>query len=253
MLRRRILPFLSLALLASPALAASSPPAPGGAEIGHVVAVEGRATATIPGQLARVLVCGDPVYEDERLATERGARLVVARDGRHVHLGPESLMVQRNGLDERPLAVLLRGSARLLDTAAAPLAHVATSAGTLRFAAPDVELRRLATGALQICDWSRGTGAACRRFEPSGQIQPVAEEGPRLDLGIRNVCEWDSRDGVWWADFASPPPVAARPESPFEPEFEPPEPGCAGDECTPSVDPPEVIIYTVAPPIIFIP
>ncbi|MBW2313538.1 MAG: hypothetical protein JRH10_05030 [Deltaproteobacteria bacterium] len=251
MLRHRILTLCLLSLFASPA---GADPAWLGDEsvAGHVVAVEGRAIATIPGEPSRVLVCGDPVYADERLATERGARLVVARDGRHLHVGPESLMVLRHAADGQRRTVLVRGHARVIDSRALPESRFATPAGVLHTAAPDVELRRFANGELQICDWSTRE-AACHTVGLDGLAKRSVEEGPRLDLGIRNLCPWQPREGVVVADFLSTPHVAAGPETPFEPEDDPTEPGCSGDDCNSPELPPMVPVYVVDAPGIYIP
>jgi hypothetical protein len=247
--RRTMSPFLLL-LLALPAAAADAP------EIGHVVAIEGRATAAVPGQPDRVLGCGDPVHEGERIATGRGARVVIARDGRHAHLGADGGMVLRRDPDGATRTVLLRGSVRLLDAADVPAIRVAGGFGTLSLPSSDVELRRLASGDLRICDWSAEGASACQQIDRSGRIRGAVEEGPRLDLGIRGLCEWEPRDEVAWADFAAAPSVATAPASPsFEPEIDPGEPGCVGDECTPtpSFEPPTEIVYTVEQPGFFDP
>lgn len=247
---RRIVPLLLLlALPAAPAAAEDAP------EVGHVVAIGGRVTATYPGAPDRVLACGDPVHEGERLASERGAHVVVARDGRHAHLGGDGRMVLRRDADGVVQTALLRGSVRLLDTADAPAARVAGAFGTLSFPSPDLEVRRLASGDLRICDWSATGGSTCQQIDPAGRARAVVEEGPRLDLGIRDLCAWP-RERVAWTDFVSAPPVASPPASgAFEPEFDPDEPGCAGDECTPtpSVEPPGEIVYTVEQPGFFDP
>jgi len=250
---RRSLSLSLLALAAGPLLGLAAGPATAGVEVGHVVAVEGRATASLGGEPARVLACGDPVHADERLATAVGARLVVAREGRHLHLGPDALAVLRVASDGATRLALIRGAARLLDTGEAPVARLATSAGALDLGTEDVELRRLGA-ALRVCEWSAGTGV-CRRIEPSGRVRRVVREGPELDLGVRDLCEWSWRDAPPWIDFAATPPVAAGPAVPaFEPELELDplgEPGCAGDECTglPPADLPDPEIeYTVATP-----
>jgi hypothetical protein len=227
--------------------------------VAHVVGVDGLATATTPGGGTRTLVCGDPIHADERIETRTGSRLVIARDGRHVHLGPESLWVVHPDGSEPDLSVLLRGDARILDTRDLPASRVATSAGPLRSEAVDLELHRVADGSLEVCDWSRGEHASCRRVDPEGRVWPSVSEGPRVDLAIGQLCPWRERKGFVVADFISPspPPVAAPPAGPAGPEFEPDpeEPGCAGDECTPGPElPPEhTIEWTIDPPTSFIP
>jgi hypothetical protein len=248
---RRIIPLLlALALPVVPAAAED------GAEIGHVVAIDGRVTATFPGEPDRVLACGDPVHEGERLSSERGAHVVVARQGRHAHLGGESRMVLRRDPDGVGRVELLRGSVRLLDTADAPTARLAGAFGALSVPSPDVELRRLASGDLRICDWSAAGPSSCQQIDRSGRVRAVVEEAPGLDLGIRDLCAWTPRERIAWADFASPPPVSASPASAsFEPELDPVEPGCGGDECTatPSIEPPADVVYTVEQPEFFNP
>lgn len=224
-----------------------------GPEVGRVVAVEGRALAAAPGSPARVLVCGDPVHADERISTEPGARLVLARDAQHVHVGPASVVIVRRGAGGRQL-VLVHGEARLLDGRELPSSRIATAAGVLPLAGADLEIRRLASGALEVCDWASDAQPLCQRIEPQGQIHRSAQSGPRLDLGMRGACPWVEREPVALADIASPPPVASGLDSIFEPEFDPDEPGCQGDECTqPEIGPPTGIVYTVAPPIVFLP
>jgi hypothetical protein len=249
-MRRSLLSLLTLAGLAGwPGPAAASDD-----ELGHVVGVDGVATARVPGRPARTLVCGDAIHEGERLETAPGARLVVAHEGRHLHLGPGSLWIARENGHGEPLAVLLRGDARLLNVRDRPASLVATAAGPFRSEAADLGLHRDADGSLQLCDWSAGARARCRRVDPAGRVRASVEEGPRLDLGLRGLCPWQGREGLVLADFGSPPPVASPPAAPFEPELDLDEPGCHGDECTPTVDLPDPSVeWTVAPPIVFIP
>jgi len=245
-----LLAFAGLAVALAPATAWAD----AAAELGRVVAVDGLATATLPGQPARTLVCGDAIHADERLETSLGSRLVIARDGRHVHLGPRSLWVVRQDEQGESLSTLLRGDARVLDGSDRPEGWIATAAGSLRSDAADLELHRLPDGSLQLCDWSQGPQGHCRRIDAAGQVWPSVAEGPRLDLGIRDLCPWQSRKGFVVADFTSTPPVASPAAAPFELEPDPVEPGCSGDECTPPPDlsNPE-IEWTIDPPIVFIP
>jgi len=227
-------------------------------ELGRVVAVDGLATATTQGLPARPLVCGDAIHADERLETGLGSRLVIARDGRHVHLGPQSLWIVRRDEAGEALSTLLRGDARILDGRDRPEGRIATAAGTLRSEAVDLELRRLADGSLQLCDWSQGLQGSCRRIDAAGGVWPSVAEGPRLDLGIRDLCPWQGREGFVVADFMSTPPVSSPPAAAFEPELvpelDPEEPGCAGDECTSPPDLPDPAIeWSVDPTIVFIP
>jgi len=227
-------------------------------EVGHVVAVEGLATATTPGRPARVLACGDAVHADERLATAPGARLVIARAGRHLHLGPGSLWLARDDAGDQALDVLLRGGVRILDAADLPGSRIATSAGVFRSEAVDLELIRLGDGSLQICDWSRSVHASCRRIDTAGRAWPSVAEGPRVDMGLGHLCAWQGREGYAALDFASTPSVSAGPADLFEPDFDPEpdagEPGCAGDECSPDPDLPDPSLeWSVAPTGIFIP
>jgi hypothetical protein len=237
--------FLATLLLAVPAAAAAP-------EVGHVVAVEGRAVASTPGQPDRVLSCDDPVHEHERVITEPGARLVIGSDAQHAHLGPASELSLGRAAGGALELALSHGAVRLLDAAAQPASRVATPAGWSRLAGADLELRRTASGALRVCDWSTGV-AGCHELDAAGRVRLVVEEGPRLGLGMRSLCEWrPDHAGIPLEDFAQPAPVFAGPAgtNAFEPEPDPERP-CEGDECggfEPS-DPPELDReLTVAPP-----
>jgi len=241
---------LLLLALAGPVGSAAAAPV----EVGHVVGVDGFATATGPDGASRTLVCGDAVHDGERLDTAPGSRLVVAHDGRHVHLGPVSrLEIRDDGVGEG-LAALEGGDVRVLDTRERPVSLIATPAGPIRTDAVDFEVHRLTDGSLQICDWSDAARGRCRRVDPVGRMRPTVEEGPRIDLAIGDLCPWRGRDGLRLADFGNTPPVAAPPATGFEPEFDPGEPGCQGDECTPSLEIPDPDVeWTVAPPTVFLP
>jgi hypothetical protein len=239
-------------MLAALALAAPAQ----AAELGHVVAVEGRATAFRPGQAERVLVCGDPIHEDERLATAPGARLVIASDAHHAHLGPEAELVLGRAAEGALEIALARGTVRLLAADAKPLSLVATPAGWARLAGSDLELVRSASGALRVCDWTTGV-AGCHEVDLAGGLHAVVEEGPRLDLGLGELCEWrPQEDGIRLADFSQPAPAGAETggPQPFDPERDPGRP-CDGDECRgfvpdlPAFDPTEDDrVLTVAQP-----
>lgn len=258
-LLRSLLALATLGLAPVAAYAGSPARAPHEAavEVGHVVGIDGLATATTPGRGTRTLTCGDPIHAGERIETQTGSRLVIARDGRHVHLGPGSLwIVHRDGSDP-DLSLLLRGDARVLDARDLPVSRIATSAGPLRSEAADLELHRRADGSLEICDWSQGLHGTCRRIDREGRVWPSVSEGPRLDLGIGELCPWHERGGFAVADFTSTPPVSAPPAggTGIEIEPDPEEPGCVGDECTPGPElPPEhPIEWTIDPPTSFIP
>lgn len=246
---RQPIPLLSLLVLvvAAPAAARVAAMEP----IAHVVAIEGRATAVLPGEPARVLVCGDPVYADERLATEPGASLVLGREGRHAHLGPAGQLVLRADAAGGATLVLMHGDLRLLDANDLPISRVSTPLGPQPVATADFELHRVETGALELCEWSGPRQGRCQGIETSGQVRHFVQEGPRLDLGLGHACPWRPREGGLRAlDFASTPQVASAPAGDLDPDFEDPsEPGCGGDEC--SLPPPDLepnaVLYTVAP------
>ena len=234
-------------------LVAAAPAAAAPIEVGHVVAVEGRATAQRPGEPERVLACGDPVHEHERLVTAPGARLVIASDAHHAHLGSAGELALARSAEGTLELALAYGTVRLLDADAAPASLVATPAGWSRLSGADLELRRTASGALRVCDWSSGV-AGCHEVDPVGRVRIVVEEGPRLDLGMRGLCEWwPDRGRIRLADFHELPPVSAGLDERgfFEPEHEPERP-CEGDDCGgfgPVFEPTEAEReLTVAPP-----
>ena len=263
MMRRQTLAWFALLPFVLPATAMAGADA---AQLGRVGGLEGRALGILPGHEARVLECGDPIHEGERVITEGDSRVVVITDpGPEVHLAASSQVVLRRSDAGELMSRVLHGGLRLLDGRAQPRHFVATPAGYEAVSASDVELVHSGPDSLRICQWSpRGLGT-CHQLGPMGRKSWLHDAIPSLDLTLQDVCAWKREiHGLFRvADFATPPPVSSGPGHPaFEPEPEF-EPACQGDECSggPPIVPdpmdPEPFgdprVLTVAPPPIGIP
>jgi len=82
---------------------------------GRVTAVEGVATAQQPGEEARVLRCGDAVYEADRLVTEPDAQLGMLLGDVLAHMPQDSTVQVDRTADLTPDVRLERGGVRLID------------------------------------------------------------------------------------------------------------------------------------------
>ena len=257
-LLRDTLCLVFLLALAGPALAGPAAPR----EVGRVTALQGRAFAAVADQAPRRLDCGDAVHEGERLFTDVDARLVVqAGSGAELHLASIGVLALRRAADGSLVSDLERGGVRIRHAAEQPQGRVATPAGLEALEAADVEVVRVGPD-VRICEWSHAGMAACRLIQARGRSSWLEDAGPRLPLGLADVCGWkrEIRSLVTAADFAAPLPVSTGAAAAgFEPELEVEAP-CSGDDCgggTPTLPDPiefgDGRILTVAPAPIAIP
>ena len=84
-------------------------------EAGRVTAVEGTATAQRAGEAARVLECGDAVYEGDRLVTEEGASLGMLIGDVLAHMQQGSQLELDRTAELTPDVRLEKGGVRLID------------------------------------------------------------------------------------------------------------------------------------------
>ncbi|HEY5658928.1 MAG TPA: hypothetical protein VIY27_14155 [Myxococcota bacterium] len=117
--KRRRIEIIALGLALAALGVSSSAQAEDAALMGRVTAVDGSATAQLPGQAPRALGCGDPVFADDLLNTAAGAQLAVMLDDVLAQLPANSALRLGRTANLTPDVRLESGSVRIIDPRAA--------------------------------------------------------------------------------------------------------------------------------------
>lgn len=276
---------LRLSLGCALALVAMAPPGARAEErrvlIGHVVGVKGDVYAESPDGVRRAVVCGEPLYENDRVVTLANARASILTGDVYAQIASESeLRVARTAAGAPDIAVIA-GRVRLIDT------ELPGNDAPHRISTPDAEI--IAGGGdteavvtrdpdsvrSMLCAWSTPVGVRALRDGSEAIAQPgecatarqhvsifrAARGASRLAVGEDATCDLANVTGNA-SDLLSPIDVAGgpgskrgravlsggRPNSPVPACSVPGSCGGGGGTSPPTTPPARVPVPVIEPP-----
>jgi hypothetical protein len=201
---------------------------------GRVTAVEGVATAQQPGEEARVLQCGDAVYDTDRLVTEDDAQLGMLLGDVLAHMPGDSTVLLDRTPERTPDVRLERGGVRLIDPRdAGALGYLSALDARAEFVGNDVEgyifAEKVGPYAM-LCEWDQplavtrgderqvaapGNCVIAKKAEPiylarahDERIPALADEICEIDPGALAALAGDPTRHLTPADVAAAGPIA---------------------------------------------